>query len=291
MNVQWIVVLKVFVVVFWLFCASINTSLAAATQQETDKHTSFLVFGILPIVSPEQLVRRFGPLADYLGKKLGVEIRIETAPNYKEFVKRTNQQQRYDILLTAPHFYYLARHKAGYRSLVRVDRPVMQMLIVVPVHSDIRKVRDLAGRRLAIVDPLALGTMLVREHFLRSGLDPDRDVTLVTTPNHNNSLLAAYKGLTDASALMVSPFMRAKPEIRKKMRIIDRTMGTPTLPISVAPWVSHDRAELIMKILLSLGHNQHGKALLKHIGWPGFVPVQPEEYDVLKSIAQQVPLN
>jgi ABC-type phosphate/phosphonate transport system substrate-binding protein len=63
----------------------------------TDKDQ--LVLGVLPFVSPERLARRFEPLALYLSGKLGVEIRLETAPNYGEFVKRTAEKNRYDILL------------------------------------------------------------------------------------------------------------------------------------------------------------------------------------------------
>ncbi len=67
-----------------------------------------LVLGLLPILSPERLMRRFGPLADYLSGALGVPVVLETAPDYRQFVKRTAGERRYDLLFTAPHFYYLA---------------------------------------------------------------------------------------------------------------------------------------------------------------------------------------
>ncbi len=67
-----------------------------------------LVLGMLPILSPERLAERFEPLVDYLTDALGVEIVLESAPNYRQFVKRTGEKNRYDLLFTAPHFYYIA---------------------------------------------------------------------------------------------------------------------------------------------------------------------------------------
>ena len=72
-----------------------------------------LVFGFLPIVSPEKLVRRFEPLVDHLAETLGVPIALESAPDCAEFLHRTHEEKRYDFLFTAPQFYYLAQRKAG----------------------------------------------------------------------------------------------------------------------------------------------------------------------------------
>jgi ABC-type phosphate/phosphonate transport system substrate-binding protein len=48
----------------------------------TDKDQ--LVLGLLPIVSPERLARRFGPLAEYLSRELDIKVVLETAPSFRE---------------------------------------------------------------------------------------------------------------------------------------------------------------------------------------------------------------
>ena len=262
---------------------------AKASSENHNKHE--LVFGVLPIVSTQRLVLRFGPLADYLSEKLGKPVRIETAPNYAEFVRRTNIEKRYDLLFTAPHLYYLAQRSAGYRVIVRVDMPVMRALIVVPKTSNIHALQDLRGKSLATVDPLGLGTILVRALLSDAGIDPDKDLMLVTTPTHNASLLSAYKHITDAACLMLQPYQRTKPEIKSTMRVIAETKGTPHMPISVAPRLSKNDAQQIEDILLGLNSSDRGRALLKHLNWPGFAKTNPHEYDKIKWAAQQIKLK
>jgi len=241
----------------------------------------YLVFGFLPIVSSERLVRRFAPLADYLSRALGVEVRMETAPNFAEFLRRTHQDRRYDILFTAPHFYYRARQLAGYRAVTRVGLPGMRAVIVVRRDSALRSIHDLRGRRLATADRLALATALVRRKLLEEGLDPDHDLTLVNTPSHNASLLSAYQGRTDAASLMLPLYRHAAPEIRAGTRILAETESVPHMPISVGPWVDDRLAERIRIALLQLGEDEADSALLVRLDWPGFVPADPDEYDGL----------
>ena len=240
-----------------------------------------LVFGFLPIVSPERLVRRFAPLVEYLSQRLGIEVRMETAPDFAEFLRRTHEAKRYDLLFTAPHFYYLAQRRAGYRALVRVDLPGMQAVIVVPRDSPVQTVADLRGRRLATVDPLALATSLVRACLQREGLDPDRDLTLVATPSHNASLLSAYQGRTDAASLMLPLYRRAAPEVLEGMRIVATTETSRHMPVSVAPWLDDALVARIRAVLLGMADDEAGRTILGRLDWPGFAPAGPHDYDDL----------
>jgi len=241
-----------------------------------------LIFGFLPLVSSEKLVQRFAPLVNYLSDELHTPVRIETAPDFQEFLHRTNKERRYDLLFTAPHFFYQARHNAGYRLLARVKSPGMPAIIVVPGHSDIHSVRDLAGRKLATVDPLGLATLLVRKLLIERGLDPDRDLTLVSTPSHNASLLSSYYGVTDASALMMPPFRVASAEVRESMRVLATTESTPHMPVSAAPWVSESCMDDITRVLVRMSSTPKGQTVLNKINFRGFVRTNPDVYDRLE---------
>jgi phosphonate transport system substrate-binding protein len=246
-----------------------------------------LVFGFLPILSPQKLVARFGPLTDYLAEKLHRSVRLETTADYAEFYRRT-KERRYDILFTAPHFYYLAQRQAGYRVLVRVDLPTMPAVIVARKDSNIKTVDDLRGKRFATVDPLALGTALVKGYLVAHNINPTKDLILVATPTHNASVLSAYKGITDAASLMLTPYKRVPQEIKDQMRVIAQTKGTPHMPIAVSPSVTAEEAAIIQNALLDLKMSEEGRALLKHLSWPGFTETTPAEYDQLEWAAKQI---
>ena len=247
-----------------------------ATATPSCKTHAPLIFGILPFISAEQLVDRFTPFAQYLHKYLQVPVRIETAPNFMEFAKRAREQQRYDILFTAPHLFPQAS-KAGYRLIAGVDSPGMRAIFVAPKKSNIHTLADLKGKRLASVQPMSLANLMIKKHLSNHGLKPDIDVTLVITPTHDASLLSSYLGVTDASSLMRPPYEAASQTLRDSMRIIAETETAPHIPISVSPRISTNCKDEI-SALLKMDTIAEGKAVLKHNRFAGFKHADVKDY-------------
>jgi len=266
-----------------LCCVVSQTALAANGQKNKE-----IVFGLLPIISTEKLIARFGPMADYISERLGRPVRLETSPDFASFMQRTNKEKRYDIIFTAPHLYYIAQRQAAYNVIVRVAAPDMKAVIVVAKDSSITKLLDLKGKTLSTTDPLALATLMVKAHLDKSGINSEKDLSLIYTPSHNASLISAYKGITEAGSLMMPPFKRAKKEIQQSMRVLSVTDGSPHMPIAVSAALDKKLAKKIKNVLLQLKSNDKGKALLKHLRWPGFVSVKSQEYDKLKWAVEQL---
>jgi len=248
-----------------------------AIETSSCKPFTPLTFGILPFISAEQLVERFTPLAQYLNEYLQVPVRIETAPNFLEFAKRTRDQQRYDILFTAPHLFPQAS-KAGYRLIAGVNSPGMRAIIVAPKKSNIHTLEDLKGKRLASVQPMSLASLLIKKHLIDHGLTPDVDVSMVITPTHDASLLSSYHGVTDASSLMRPPYNAASQTLRDNMRIIAETETAPHMPISVSTRLSAECEAQITALLLTMDTNSKGKAVLKHNRFAGFKHTNEKDY-------------
>ena len=258
--------------------------LADPEENRSCQESAPLVFGILPFISAEQLVFRFAPLVNYLSDNLQVPVRLETAPDFVEFARRTHEESQYDILFTAPHFFTRANQKADYRLIASVDSPEMWAVIVVPKQSEIHTLHDLEGKRLATVPPLGLATLLVRKTLFEAGIDPDVELDMVITPTHDASLLSSYHGVTDASALMQPPFEAASKKVRDSMRIIARTESTPHIPISVAPWLDEACAAEIAELLVNMGSTPEGKAVLQHNRFTGYRQGDPAVYESLNDL-------
>ncbi len=266
----------------WLFAAvSISCALVTSRSMAHDE-TKSRVFGFLPIVSTERLARRFEPLVDYLSNELGVDVVLETAPTYAEFMRRTHDERRYDYLFTAPHFYPVARHKAGYRVMVRADGEPLRAAIVVRNDSGISDISELCGKTVATPSAIAIVTGLVRQRLIRAGCDPDGSTTLIPTPSHNASMMSVFRGATDGAGFGTVPLRLAEASIRAELRIIAETDSIPNMPFSVAPWIDEDEAARFRDALTSLSESADGAELLEHLGWTGFVVVEPEEYDMLE---------
>lgn len=271
-------------------CLALSSSAGvAANRVEKECNGSKpLIFGFLPLVSSGKLVQRFAPLVNYISDKIQRPVYIETAPDFIRFTDRTVHERRYDLLFTAPHFYYQAHNMAGYRLLVRVDSPGMVALIVVPVNSNIKTESDLRGRKLATVHPLGLATLLARKYLVEHNIDPDRDLTLVSTPSHNASLLSSYYGVTDASILMMPPFRAANRDVREGMRIIAKSERSPHMPVSAAPWLDEVCANKIARILQTMRDSEAGRDVLKKTRFPGFVNASETDYENLQWAAEQI---
>jgi phosphonate transport system substrate-binding protein len=254
----------------------IITPLQALSAEKN--HTDELVFGVLPIANTEVVFKRFLPLADHISRAIGRDIRLETAPDFATFARRTSEK-RYDILFTAPHFYYAAQRESGYQVKVRINKPNLQAIFVVPVKSDIKSVADLRGKTVATTSRVALATVMLLNHLKSMGIDADKDLTLVPTPTHNSAMLSAYKGVTDAGGLMYPPYSRAKPELQNGLRIIAKVGDSPNMPIPVASRVDAETADKIKQALVSLGDTEAGRKIMKQYKWPGFVPADPSLYD------------
>ena len=259
-------------------------AVAVTAERSSCQESGPLVFGFLPFISVEQLVFRFTPLVNYLSENLKVPVRIETAPDFVEFARRTHEESRYDILFTAPHFFTRASQKADYRLIASVDSPEMWAVIVVPKQSRIQTLQDLKGKRLATVPPLGLATLLVRKTLFEAGIDPDVDLDMVITPTHDASLLSAYHGVTDASALMQPPFEAASIKVRDSMRIIAKTESTPHIPISVAPWLSDACVAEITDLLIRMETSAEGRAVLEHNHFTGYRQADPAIYERLDEL-------
>lgn len=262
---------------------AIPASIAAA-ERGNCQQTGRLIFGILPYISAEHLVYRFSPLANYLSEKLQVPVRIETAPHFIEFARRTHEDQHYDILFTAPHLYTQASRKAGFRLIASIDSPDMWAVIAVPKQSTIQTIEDLKRKQLATVHPLGLSTLLVRKRLLDAGIDPDVDLNLVITPSHDASLLSAYHGVTDAAALMLPTFEASSKRVKESMRIIARTENSPLIPISVGPRISDSCASEITSVLLNIDTTPEGRTVLEHNKFTGFRKTSPDAYEKLDEL-------
>lgn len=240
------------------------------------------VFGFLPIVSTERLVRRFEPLVDYLADELGVRIVLQTAPTYAEFVRRSHDQRRYDYLFTAPHFYALAQRRAGYRVMVRADGEPLRGAIVVRKDSGISTIEELCGKTIATPSAIAIITGLVRQRLLRAGCDLDESTTLVATPSHNASMMSVQRGATEGAGFGTVPLGLADPSIRAELRVIAETDTIPNMPFSVARWIPEEEAARFADALIGMRASVEGMAILEHVGWSGFVAAEPGEYDMLE---------
>ncbi|MEO8039697.1 MAG: PhnD/SsuA/transferrin family substrate-binding protein [Betaproteobacteria bacterium] len=128
-----------------------------------------LEFALAPYIGTRPLLAMFQPLADYLEQRIGREVLLVTAPSLREFERRARNGE-YEIAMMSPQRARPAQMTSGYVPLLRVTNDLYGVL-VVPEASNVRSVRDLAQRRIALPDRLTVTARLGRELLNTAGVD------------------------------------------------------------------------------------------------------------------------
>ncbi len=244
-----------------------------------------LVLGIFPNTTAKQIVETYRPLANALEITLQRRVEIYSAPNFKSFVDRTRQGE-YDLLLTAPHFAWLARQDAGYRPLLKYAEPV-RGLLVVKSGSSYRAVDALRGRTIAIADPLAVIVLALQAELTQSGLNNGRDYRLLHAGTHVNAAMQVAKGSADGAMVGLLPYTLFPPELRSQLHVL---LETP--PLSSLTYLTHPRIReadvlAIRKGLLAFAATAEGQAFLKKGGFGGFNALDGNELNAFRPYALQ----
>jgi phosphonate transport system substrate-binding protein len=244
-----------------------------------------LIFAVVPSLVPEKLVSTFEPLVDFLSSRIDLAMRIETAPDYREFTRRTHEEQRYDFVLSSPHLAYLANNVANYDPLVRADAEPLRAVVVVRMTSDLRVAADLAKRKLAIPDELSIVTVLTRATLAREHIGFRRNVDVVLTPTVDAAFQLLLHGRVDAAAVS-SSFLRAQllPNVRDQIRVIIESDEVPQMTISVAPWVSQALRDQVRRVLLTMHESVQGGIVLRKMSFNGFVPAESKDYVSMRHV-------
>jgi phosphonate transport system substrate-binding protein len=244
-----------------------------------------LVLGIFPNTTAKQTVETYRPLANALEKTLQRRIEIYTAPNFKSFVERTRQGE-YDLLLTAPHFAWLARQDAGYRPLLKYAEPV-RGLLVVKSSSSFREVGALRGRTIAIPDPLAVIVLALQAELAESGLKNGSDFRILNADTHVNAAMQVVKGRADAAMVGQLPYLLFPPEVRKQLHVLLETPPLSSLTYLTHPRIREVDVQAIRTGLLAFAATAEGQAFLKKGGFGGFSPLDGNELNAFRPYALQ----
>ncbi len=263
--------------------------LAPLFQGKAQAESDEIVFGLIPALSPEVMVKRYQPLAINLSKEIGIPVRLEGAPDYETYMARVLSGSDYDMIITGGDFYRLAERRSGFRAIARVDGPGVQAIIVAAKDDDLGSLANLPqGTRVATVGELALMHRLGTQTLRENGIVFDVNATVVPTPSHNAAMLSILSDRADIAIIPTPFFSRVDDDIRDRLDILARTALAPHHPISVSPRVPQDVTKRLTEALLKLGETPEGLAALEAMSFPGFTPVEPGLYDVMDWAADDI---
>ena len=123
---------------------------------------------------------------------------------------------------------------------------VVHALMVKP---EIKRVEDLKGKKIAVSSLGSLTDFLVRYIAKKKGLNPDRDVTLITTGGDPDRIVALSSGSVEGAALSHPAYGRAQKLGFSMLWDSAKEMNYPWIEITTRRTIVKSEREMIMNYM------------------------------------------
>lgn len=123
---------------------------------------------------------------------------------------------------------------------------VVHALMVKP---EIKRVEDLKGKKIAVSSLGSLTDFLVRYIAKKKGLNPDRDVTLITTGGDSDRIVALSSGAVDGAAMSHPAYGRAQKLGFPMLWDSAKEVNYPWIEITTRRAIVKSEREMIMNYM------------------------------------------
>ncbi len=240
-----------------------------------------LTLGLIPIERPEVLAGQWRPMLEHIEQTLGVTIRMDFSDNYAE-VQRKYQSGRLDLVYAGPLFYTeLRQHDAHTTPVVHFKEKNGSASYTCSIFSTGHaRVRDLKGKRIAVMQPLSTCGYLMMEHLFKQDGASLAQTRFRYFQQHDVAALAVAQGQFDAAGV--------KTSIGQKYAHLGLHAIVESPPLPGLALVANGRsvpAELIERLKALLTHTSEAQRAawgdnLRH----GAVEAFDRDYDAVRAM-------
>ena len=239
-----------------------------------------LELGLVPYLPTEPLLAAHQPLRAFIEKELGQPVRLSTAPDFRAFAGRALLRE-YDFAVTGSALGRFIQREAGYTPLL-VSRRNIRAQILVPEDSPVQSVADLAGVRVATMEPFTAIAQLGNEMLRRAGLDPLRDVVLLPLKSPYNARQSAALGESDAAIVTGNLLPAAPADAGRPLRVLAQSDELPGLMLLVRHRPPLPDARRLRTLLLRFfNETEAGAAMARNLAQDGYREVTQQDLRAL----------
>lgn len=147
--------------------------------------------------------KTYRPLADYLAKEIGQEVRLKTVDTWEGIAKSLANGET-DMALMGPWGYVLANNEAEAQAIATIEyqgKPEYFAIIITHPKSGIETLKDLKGKTFAFGDKGSTsGYLIPYYHFTKNGMEPETFFKKVIHTKHQAIETQVTRGELDAGA-------------------------------------------------------------------------------------------
>ena len=242
--------------------------------------------GIFPYLAPRQTIQFYGPVAASMEQALQHPVKLESQPSFTDF-KRAMERQVYDIALIQPFDFPDIVEKRGYLPLAQFLVPLVTQFYV---RSDSRyhTLQDLRGTNIALPPAESANARMALRALYDNKLIPGQDVDLRYFNSHDSCIQQVWVGIASACGTALPPITQFQTRMHASLRPIYDTPPIPHILFVAHPRVPAEVRAKLQKLIVGWNQTNEGKAILKNLGFPGFMLPKPDEYAIMRDYLKPV---
>ncbi len=244
-----------------------------------------LVFSYTPVEDPSVYENVFTEFMDYLAKKTGKKVKWYGAQSYAAQIEAMRSGRLHVAgISTGPTVFGV--NLAGYVPIAIMGKDDgrfgYRLQLITHKSTDIKKVSDMKGRKIAHVTPSSnSGNQAPRALFKSLGVTPDKDYKVIYSGKHDNSIMGVANKDYDAAPIASSVLdrMHDKGVVNKDdLRVIWESKNFPTTSYGYVYNLKPDLAKKVTDAFINF--DWKGTALKKEFGKKSdrFIPITFKEH-------------
>ena len=210
-----------------------------------------------------ELKAMYKPLAEYVAKESGAQVRVEISQSFKNMEDHLDTG-RYTILL-APAQITAAAMDEGYEPVAKWNRPLFGMY-VAPVDTPYKQLADLKGARVGVSSrETAIGGLCVST-LNKAGIRADKDLGYVYEGKYQDVMANLLTtGQLDAICTGPGQWKQLNEKAPGKYRVLGETVRIPGFALSIDGKLNKRVKNRLTAILTGMGKTPAGREALAAI--------------------------
>ncbi len=252
----------------------------------------------IPEEAATEQTRKFGPIAAYLEKKMGMKVVFTPVNDYPAAVEAL-VNKKVDLVWFGGFTHVQAQLRSGGKIVPiaqRVEDTKFQSVFIAKTDSGIKSMADMKGKQVSFGSQSSTsGHLMPRSFLLQANISPEKDFRRIAYSGaHDATIASVVGGKVDAAALDITVWKKFVAENKVDTKAVDVFYTTP--PYFNYNWSVHAdmpvaQREKLQKALFDLDPaTPEGKEILSLNRATRYVPTSPENYKGLEAAAKSAGL-
>ena len=247
-------------------------------EAEATEEPKPFTFAVSAMASPATTFIHFTEFRDYLAEKLGRPVIMKQRRTYAE-INQLLAENVVSMAFTCTGGFLEGRRTAGLEAIavpIIGGKTSYQSYIIVANTNPAQRLEDLKGSIFAFTDSLSLTGRLYPTAAINALGFKTGDFFRKTffTASHDKSIISVAEGVADAAAvdsLIFDSLLNNPESATHRVKIIHASPPFGMPPIVVPAELDKTEKRSLLKILLNMAEDPHGKEILDSLGMDGFV--------------------